>query len=304
MENVSVLNWGVGIILWLQQFSPTLDPLFKLFTFLGDEYFLLIFLPLIYWCVNRRYGTRLIFMFLIAGYVGAWAKVVVDQPRPFEYDPRVVALVEATGKGFPSLHTLNTVSLWGYLAFRLRRTWLWVLTGVLIVFVPLSRIYLGVHFPTDLLGGYVFGGALLLLYLAVESRLVNWLTAKPTWEWVVALVVPALMLIVLPSGNNEDSIAGAGMLLGAGVGFAIERRWVLFDSGGIWWKQAVRLLLGVICLFIIHAGLKKAFEGLEPMMLFRFIRYTLIGLWLGVGGPWVFTRLRLIEHRPPRMAQA
>ncbi len=302
MENV--LDWGVGIILWLQQFSPTLDPVFKIFTFLGDEYFLLMFLPFVYWCANRRYGTRLMFMFLIAGYVGAWAKVVVDQPRPFVYDPRVIALVEATGKGFPSLHTLNTVSLWGYLAFKLKRTWLWILTGVLIVFVPLSRIYLGVHFPTDIFGGYIFGGALLLLFLAIEGKLVDWMTAKPVLEWIIALAIPALMLLALPPGDNEDGVAAAAMLLGANVGFVIERRRVLFDSGGVWWKQVLRFLLGVICLFIIHGGLKAAFSDLEPMMLFRFIRYALIGLWLGVGGPWVFIKLRLIENRPPNAIQA
>ena len=56
--------------------------------------------------------------------------------------------------------------------------WMWGIALLLIVFIPLSRIYLGVHFPTDLLGGYVLGALLLVLYLQLEERVGAWLGKK------------------------------------------------------------------------------------------------------------------------------
>ena len=70
---------------------------------------------------------------------------------------------------------------------------------------------------------------------------------------------------------------------------------VRFSSQGRWWKKAIRYLAGVVVLFGLWAGLKLAFSGMEPAGLLRFVRYALVGLWGGVGAPWVFVRLRLAD---------
>jgi len=53
------LDWGVTIILWFQQFSPTLDIPFKVFTLMGEEAFFMLLVLLFYWCIDRRTGVRL-----------------------------------------------------------------------------------------------------------------------------------------------------------------------------------------------------------------------------------------------------
>ena len=73
-------------------------------------------MPLFYWCLDRRTGSRLFFLLLLSAYVNAVAKVLANQPRPFTYDPRVQALVKAGGGGMPSGHTQNAVVIWGFLA--------------------------------------------------------------------------------------------------------------------------------------------------------------------------------------------
>jgi undecaprenyl-diphosphatase len=138
---------SLDLIRWLQQFSPALDPLFHGFTFLGDELFFLVFLPLIYWSIDRRVGARLVVLFLCSTYLSDLLKLWADQPRPFEVDPQVRALVDIDTGGFPSAHTQNTLVVWGYLAFIFRRRWLWWLTALFLILVPLSRLYLGVQFP-------------------------------------------------------------------------------------------------------------------------------------------------------------
>ena len=181
-----ILDWGVRVILWFQQASPALDLPFKALTLMGNEMFYLVFFPLVYWCVDRRVGARLIILFLLSSSTNAVAKQLAGQPRPFEYDPTVQRLWPAGGKGFPSGHTQSAVVIWGYLACQFRKTWFRVVCGSLIVLIPLSRVYLGVHFPTDLLGGYLLGAALLALYLRFQPAVEDWLAGRNTGIQLVA----------------------------------------------------------------------------------------------------------------------
>ena len=98
----ATLDWGVTIILWFQQFSPTLDIPFKVFTLMGEEIFSMLLMLLLYWCIDRRTGVRLAILFLFSGYVNTVAKVLADQPRPFHYNTQVHKLFAASRGGLPS----------------------------------------------------------------------------------------------------------------------------------------------------------------------------------------------------------
>jgi membrane-associated phospholipid phosphatase len=291
----SALDWGIEIILWLQRLSPTLDIPFKAISFTGEEEFYLIVLPLVYWCLNRALGARLTVIAMFSAYVSGLAKLLFNQVRPFEYDARVQQQTDVLGNGFPSLHTQNAVTFWGYLARQVRRRWMGSVAVLLIVLVPLSRLYLGVHFPTDLLGGYAIGALLLLLFLWLEPRAEAWLARKGVgWQLGLAIVVPLVLLLALPSAD-EISVTSLGMLMGALIGFAIERRWVRFESGGAWLTMVGRYLVGVLVVLVLRFGLKAAFTGLEPEIVFRVIRYVAMGLWFAAGAPWLFVKLRLAQ---------
>jgi len=288
-----VWDWGILIILWLQRFSPALDSPFKGLSGLGIEDFFMLLLPLVLWCIDRGTGVRLSILFLFSTYVGAYAKVVFNQPRPFEIDSRVKALEQPTDRGFPSLHTQNAVVVWGYLAYAFKRRWLYWLAAVLIVLIPLSRLYLGVHFPTDLLGGYVIGSLLLALAIWLMPLAETWL-AKIGLGWqIVTAVLAAIVLIVIFPEHNSDSITAISVLGSAGVGIALERRYVGFEAAGPLAQKALRFALGVVVVLILRFGLSAAFNGLQPELTFRFISYTVIGLWFVLGAPWMFVKLKL-----------
>jgi undecaprenyl-diphosphatase len=285
------MDWGVRVILALQQYSPTLDGLFAALTMVSDTEFYMLALPFVYLSVDRRTGARLTAWVLLSTYLNAAAKVLAGQPRPAEYDASVRALREAMRGGFPSGHTQNVVVTWGYLSARYRRRWLWALTGVLIVLVPLSRVYLGVHFPHDLLGGYLLGAGLLFGVLAVEDRVGRWVS-QLALAWRVALpVVGGVVLALLVRG--EDTAAVSATLSGLGAGYALERQWVRFALHASWWRRIAGYVLAVAILVATWYGLRLAFEGLAPAPLLRYVRYAIVGLWGGLGAPWLLVRARL-----------
>jgi len=281
------------MILYLQRFSPALDLPFRMITTLGEEGFFLLFLPAIYWCIDRRLGVRLCVLFLFSAYLNDLVKVLAHQPRPFQYDPRVRKLSFATGYGLPSGHTQHAVIIWGYLSARFRKPWLLVLSGLLLLLIPLSRLYLGVHFPTDLLGGYILGALLLMLFIRLEGPTVAWLERQGlVWQTGAALGLPMALILFYPAGYPEGITVGA-TLLGMGIGFILERRYIGFEYGSSWGNAFLRYLLGIAVLLLLWMGLKTAFEGLGAEALFRFIRYSLVGFWFAFGAPWLFMKWRL-----------
>ena len=291
-----MLEWGVDVVLWFQQASPQLDTFFAFFTFLGDEEFYLLVLPLIYWSINRAVGVRLMVVFLLSGLVNQVAKHLAAQPRPFQYDPRVEEIVSAEGFGLPSGHTQSAVVVWGYLASVARKRWVWVVAVSLMVLTPLSRIYLGVHFPTDVMGGYVLGLLVLWLWLRNGARLEEWFFQQETIHQLILITaVPALAMAVWPT---EDMVTGGGTMVGIGAGLVLERRLVGFDVAGSLLRRAFRFLVGLVVLAGLWLGLRIAFDGLEPAIILRLVRYALVGFWGAVGAPWVFLKLGLAEREP------
>jgi len=309
--------WQIDLMLWMRDVLPGLVGLFEAVTSLGGEMFFLIAVPLLTWCIDRRTGARLTVVFLISTYANCGLKSLFSSPRPMDVaserlDPLFVDGIadareryDATGYGFPSGHTQATAVVWGYLIHvtaGLRRKLaasprrhlagaFIALAALLTVLVPLSRVYLAVHFVTDVLGGYVFGFAILAAYLWLAPSAETWLTSNGlAAQLTLAVGVPVVAALLVPS---EGAVTAAGTLMGMGVGFSLERRWIGFSTQGTLVARAGRFLVGIAVLGGLYAGLKVAFDGLEPHLVWRFIRYAAVGLWGGLGAPWVFVRLRL-----------
>lgn len=288
-----LLQRGMDLIIAIQQIhGPALDNVFRAISFMGTEKFYLLLLPLLLWCVDFGLGARLTVFFLFASYINADLKDLFQQPRPFDLNPSV-GLIHAEGYALPSGHAQSAVVVWGTIATWMRRAWFWILAIGLALLIGFSRIYLGVHFPTDVLAGWIIGILLLCLYLVVQPRVENWLVESSLATQILsALGVPLLLLLIHPT---ERSIAALATLAGAGVGLALTNRFVSFSTDGPWWQRVSRLLIGGTIIFALFLGLKIVFPGKESALypVFRFIRYFVIGSWASLGGPWLFSLLRL-----------
>jgi membrane-associated phospholipid phosphatase len=286
----------MGIILFLQGFaSPFLDSFFQAVTMLGEEYFYIVVLALIFWCIDKRYGYKLCFAFLLSGVVNGMVKSIVRAPRPIGVEGiRSLRVETATGASFPSGHTQNATAFWVSMMRRLRRRWVYAAGGVLILLVGASRLYLGVHWPADVLGGIVFGTASVLLADFIFERAMRW---KAAWL-PLPLLIPALAA-AYAWRDSPDLVKGAGTFAGFLIGYTLESSFIRFSEDAPAWKQAVKAVLGVAVALAVKEGLKLLFPATPA---FDFVRYLLLGLWITVGAPLVFSALRLCTS-PDRKEQ-
>ena len=297
----SLIPWGTEVIVWVQSFSnPTLDTVFQAITFLGNEEFYLIVLPLVYWCLHKQIGVELAFLSMLSAWFNSVVKYLFKIPRPS--DPRIRILVEETSPSFPSGHAQGAVVNWGYLAYRFRKPAFWVVAILVMLSVGLSRIVLGVHFPQDMLGGWLIGLVLLIVYVWAEPLVARWMAGqRMAIQVVLAIAVPVLLIFLHPADVEgyypaEGAITPMGALAGFGVGVIMERAWVRFRVDGAWWRRVLRFLLGIAIVAIFYVGLRLILPeemayGLEAGL--RFVRYGLVGWAATFLGPWLFVRLGL-----------
>lgn len=315
----------MNIILSLQSLGDWLTPIMKFFTSLGYEEFYLIVMPALYWCVDALFGARLAIMLALTSSVNTLLKLAFHSPRPFWVSNQVQALSAETSFGIPSGHAQNAVALWGLAAAQIRKRWAWVAAGVIAFLIGLSRLYLAVHFPVDVLTGWLVGGVLLWLFLRYEKDVLAWFGRLPLagqvfcilgvsavilalglgliaafqgWQMPAAWVENAARAGAEPDGLRPSGVTtSAGLTLGLLFGLLHIQRLGGFDARGDWWRRVLRYLLGMVGTLALWAGLKAIFpagDALLPQTL-RLLRYALTGYWVAAGAPWVFTRLHLAD---------
>ena len=234
----SLLQWGIDLIIAIQQVHGlALDNIFRAITFLGEADFYLLLLPLIFWCVDSGLGARLAILVLFSTYLNVDLKDLFQQPRPFDINPSV-QLHDVEGYGLPSGHAQTSTVLWASIAIRAHKTWFSVVLIGLVVLIGFSRIYLGVHFPTDVLAGWLIGGALLGLYLVLEPRISRWLAQLSLrFQVLLALAVPLVLVLIHPVDYTSYLM---GTLAGIVLGLALAHRYVSWGVHGPWWHRALR----------------------------------------------------------------
>ncbi len=326
-------SWGLTVVAALQQFSPGLDGAMRVLSFVGEEGFFAILVPFVYWCVDAVLGVRLLAVLVFSDFLNGLVKLVFHAPRPYWVSPQVTALSLEPSYGIPSGHAQTGTVFWGLVARRLGRPWAPVAGVALVLAISLSRIYLGVHFPHDVLAGWMIGAVLLAAFIWVGPGLARWFVPRPPVTQIAAVFLLSMaMLAVLlivhaaiadvvdppawaeqaaetavpPPGrpaiaprSMDGPIADLGLLFGAGAGLVLGQRYAPFSPRGPWRLRILRLLVGLVLLAVVRIGL-GAILPREPLalgMTFRYLRYGLMGLTALWFAPWVFLRIGIATPR-------
>jgi membrane-associated phospholipid phosphatase len=293
MEEVH--QWGLALIRFIQGGeNPALTWFMELVTFLGSPPYYLFLLPLIFFVFNEKRGIRLAIAVIFSAWLNLVLKALLQGPRPYELDPSLGRAFEST-YGIPSGHAQNALVLWVILASWGRGKRRYAAAALIIILISFSRLYLGVHFPTDIFAGWLLGALILALYFAVRPRIEPLLEAGGLRTRLITLSLAALLMNAL---FPEDISMGA-LLLGIGGGYSLRIKHLASappESGS---KRAfvllLRFLLGFTVLALIFALFRRIMpeKSLPSYRLFNFFRYGLLGLWVTLGAPWLFLKLRL-----------
>ncbi|MEE9372025.1 MAG: phosphatase PAP2 family protein [Saprospiraceae bacterium] len=311
---------------FLQSFATDgLTTFMQLVTAIGYQGFFMIFLLFMLFVVNFKKAFLLFLILLWTGAVTFALKNYFNLPRPFHVDNTLLYLDGDLGEettlrlskkgaksfwenlslevlmvtrqspelanGFPSGHTSVAIAFWGAFAFLYRRKWIAIVAGILMILIPLSRMYLGVHFLADVLGGIVLGGGILAVFYSIvlkPQKLAAFLKKnkyqlKLTYSLATLLILPLLLFFLLPL----KAYILVAFLLSFGLGFLLLARNGLPEDEGTFIQKILRFVLGGLIFGGTIFFLKMITEriGLYDNSCFQFVINFMAGLammWISI----------------------
>ncbi len=289
--------------------NPVCDFLFSLITLCGEETVFMAIGMIVFWCVNKYKGYYLLCVGFIGTVINQFLKILCRVPRPWVKDPNFTivesAREAASGYSFPSGHTQTAVGLFGGIARMSKSTALRVGMIVLAALVALSRMYLGVHTPADVLVSLGIATLLVLaaypLFKKAERSPKVMYAILFTFLGVMIAYVCFVMLFPFPEEvyhvdavHNLISARKNGFtLLGCALGllatYTVDLKWTRFDTRAVWWAQILKVVGGLALVVAVKSLLKSPLEALfVNEFVARSVRYFLMVIVGGVLWPMTF----------------
>jgi undecaprenyl-diphosphatase len=278
-----------------------------LFSVLGQEAVVIAVMCLVFWCIDKKFGYRIAFSFFLSGVTVQILKIIFKVPRPWILSKSIVpsewAKSGATGYSFPSAHTQSATSLYGTLAYNIRKKAFQFLMLIIILLVAFSRLYFGVHTPLDVSAALVLS---FMITVGVNFAIDSGFVYKFSREQILAvlLIVPMLMVVVAvvqlkflfaDSENLLDLVKSAGAALGFSLGWYFEGKYVDFEASmGSVPQKIIRVVAGMLLIFLIRK-LMKPIES--TIVYFGFVRYFVmlfVGIYLY---PMIFDKLTKVNKK-------
>lgn len=280
---------------------PILNELMLLITRLGEETAFLVAAMVIFWCVDKNRGYYVMTVGFLGTMANQFLKLTCRIPRPWVLDPEFSILEQAreaaAGYSFPSGHSQSAVGTFGAIA---ATAWSavtkWICIAVCVL-VPLSRMYVGVHTPADVLVGS--GMALVLVF-----SLKNPICRKNGMPVMIGLMLTAAVCLLayvelwqfpgdMDAHNLESGLKNAYTMLGCTAGVALvyplEKKYVNFTTKACWYAQIGKLAGGFALVLAVKEGLRGPLEALfDGHMAARSLRYFLIVVTAGLLWPMTF----------------
>lgn len=287
-------------MVWLQNMMSDMGAaLATLVTSLGEETVMVAILGFIYWCYDKKFGIYVGTNLMVGLVANPMIKNVFLRLRPYMVHEQIMCLKPVhdgdlydpllQGYSFPSGHTSNSSTMYFSLPVYGKKKWL-VAVGILLPFlIGLSRVCLGVHYPTDVIAGWLLGAAVVVIMTILQKKIKT--------KWKLYLLITVLCIPGCFYCTSNDYFSSLGMMLGFFAASLFEEKYVNFENTKDWKKSILRVLFGLLIFLAANALLKAVFGIIkleELKFLLRVIRYAiLVFVTMGVY-PMVFRKGKLL----------
>ena len=306
-ENTFYFDWEVSFMEWIQAHLGTFGMYAaSFFSVFGEELVCVAVLGLLYWCLDKEYGSKVGLTLLFAATLNPVFKNLALRRRPYCDHPTIQCLrpvapgadindLSAQGYSFPSGHSTNVVSLFSSMAIYKKQKILTAVGIVIPLFCGFSRICLGVHYPTDVVGGWLLG----LVAIFIVKYLEIWIPNR--------FVYCAVLLFMTVPGwffcRSDDYFTSFGILSGYLFAVEFERHYVGFENTRLPLRCILRLTGGIVVFFGMQMLMKQPFSreflssGTALAHVVRSVRYF-VAIFTAVGVyPMIFRPMDMTLDR-------
>lgn len=292
MGNSFSFAWEDNLIVFLQQYmSKPAVKVAGIITEFGDAVILVGIIGLFYWALNKEFGKKLVVYLGIVNIVNPCLKSVARRLRPYMVNRDIQCLKPVNSEGdiydvvsqeysFPSGHAVNSVAVYGPLMKHSKQRVWKIILACLIALVGVSRFVLGVHYPTDVIAGWLLALVCVKLYSLLENKL---------GRYRMYILLDIIGLAGFLVAKTNDFYTGYGLMLGATLGVIYEEKNVNFEGT----KKAIPVILRTAVGAGLYVGLNSLMKmpfseeflnsGTTPAFAVRAIRYAItVFLLIGV----------------------
>ena len=264
--NTFYFEWEVSLIEWLQSWMGTVGiAIASAFTMLGEDLVCVAIVGFLYWCLDKELGKYVGLNLLFAVTLSGMVKNIVLRRRPYFDNESIQCLkpvdskadiyfIPAQGYSFPSIHATKAVTMYTSLGLHTKKKVWMVLLGIILpLLIGLSRVALGVHYPTDVIAGWLIGAIIIFFVPFLKEKIKN--------RWVFYTI---LVLATVPGWffcKSADYYTGFGFLTGFILATEFEERFVKFETTRNVLRWILRLLIGVGLYFVVNTLLKMPFSS-------------------------------------------
>lgn len=275
--------------------SEFLNKVFEFVTMFGEETLLIVFIAVFYFVIDKKLARRIFFITASSLGVNGIVKNFAKVPRPFASgEVTCVRPDTATGYSFPSGHTQCAATWTNAFAVHLKKWWMTVIAVVLTLAVGFSRMYLGAHYPSDVIVGTVIG----LLFAVFGNIAYDRIENKNILHAIVVLAYTPFILVFLFNSPNElyaDFYKLYGMLVGYLFAVMLDDKYVDMKCDGPIWKRFIRVIISIVAVLAVKEGLKLVFvfSSVELMLIFSAVRYFFVMFVMLGLCPLLFKKIKI-----------